>query len=237
MALALQSQWTLVAAGLMAHADRVLAGEECERLMLLVEQGTGDDEYARWLAAVSDPARLAEIAEALPAPPADSRRAILEEAWLMAVVDGERVQAETAMLETLGQRFSIEPVQLEYWREAWTSAQHDRAEATARLLGVALGDGAPVLPEHRRLVETLALSLPTTAEHREALARIAAAPIDEADVVRRLGALSRPGRRDAAARALAVLADQEDLAGARARIRAVAVASGIAESEIEHAER
>ena len=58
MALSLTTQWTLVASGLVAHADHVLSGEECERLMALVDEEVDGDGYAQWMSIISDRERL-----------------------------------------------------------------------------------------------------------------------------------------------------------------------------------
>lgn len=233
MALPLESQWVLVAAGLMAHADRVLAGEECERLMMLVEQDVDGEEYAQWVSAVGEPDRLRTLLEGLQPPQAQSHRTILEEAWLMAVVDGERVEAENAMLETISDRLGVERVQLDFWREAWTQSQHDRAEACARALAFVLGDGGPPLPEDASMSESLVLGLPTLQPHRDALTSVVRAPQDHADVLRRLTALSKAGRRGVIARLAEVSEDATRRADVCGRIRALAEAAGLLEAEIE----
>ena len=96
MAVSLTTQWKLVACGLVAHADGVLDGEECDRLMAAVDDAADGDTYSEWLATVADPERLQRVLDELPTPPEESRRAILEQAWTMSIVDGERCDAETA---------------------------------------------------------------------------------------------------------------------------------------------
>src|SRR5690606_23000467 len=56
----LATTWTLTACGLMAHADGVLDGEECDRITAMIEEevGTDADAYAEWLAVVGDRASL-----------------------------------------------------------------------------------------------------------------------------------------------------------------------------------
>ncbi|MEM6994723.1 MAG: hypothetical protein AAF721_29690 [Myxococcota bacterium] len=226
MALSLQSQWKLVAAGMMAHADQVMAGEECERLMALVEEEVDGDEYAEWLGTVSDPDKLAAALDALPALPSDSHRAVLEEAWLMAVVDGVRDEAEVKMLETLGERLGVESVQLEFWREAWTQAQSDRAETTIRALATLVGE------EDEGLVSTVLFEMPTTHEHRDALAVIAKTPQARDEVVRRMTALSKPLRRDVVSRLARAVGQCSRIDEARAELSAIAADAGLTEAEI-----
>lgn len=228
MALTLQTQWKLVAAGLMAHADQVMTGEECERLMMLVEQDVDDDEYADWLALVSDPDKLRALFESLDPPDADSHRTVLEEAWLMAVVDGERHEDEVAMLSTIAERMGVESVQLDFWREAWTTAQSERAETTVRALARLLGDG----PEDGKLLDTVLFEMPTTIEHRDALAAIAKVEQSREDVARRIGALSKPLRRDVIHRLAEAASKSADPDGAKGELAAIAAESGMPEDEI-----
>lgn len=228
MALTLQTQWKLVAAGLMAHADQVMTGEECERLMMLVEQDVDDDEYADWLALVSDPDKLRALLSSLDPPDADSHRTVLEEAWLMAVVDGERHADEVAMLSTIAERMGVESVQLEFWREAWTTAQSERSETTVRALARLLGDG----PEDAKLLDAVLFEMPTTIEHRDALATIAKVEQSRKDVARRIGALSKPLRRDVIHRLAEAANKSADPEAAKAELAAIAGESGMTEDEI-----
>lgn len=227
MALSLQAQWKLVAAGMMAHADEVMTGEECERLMFLVEQDVDGDEYADWLSTVSDPAKLRALFESMDPPPAEAHRTVLEEAWLMAVVDGHRDDAEVAMLLTIAEKLGVESVQLDFWREAWTQAQSDRAEATIRTLASLLGSDDPQL-------ESALFALPTTSEHRDALRAIAAVPQTRDDVVRRLTALSKPLRRDVVGRLASAVRGSNKAESAAAQLQAIADEAGLTEAEIAH---
>src|SRR5687768_255247 len=86
MALSPTSQWTLVACGVMAHADGVLDGEECDRLLAMVEDEADGEEYSDWLAALGDAKRLDQLLEELPPAPAEDHREILENAWTLAIV-------------------------------------------------------------------------------------------------------------------------------------------------------
>ena len=227
MALPLSTQWKLVAAGLMAHADDVMTGEECERLMFLVERDVDGDEYADWLGIVSDPDKLRALVQSLPELPASAHREVLEEAWLMAVVDGERDDSEVAMLEEIAQRLGVESVQLDFWREAWTAAQSDRAETTIRTLATLLE-----LETDAAVLESVLHLLPTTHDHRSALRAIAAIPQARADVVRRIAALSKPLRLDVTQRVALGVAQLADPARAWADLRAIAGEAGLTDDEI-----
>ncbi|MCH9686182.1 MAG: TerB family tellurite resistance protein [Deltaproteobacteria bacterium] len=227
MALPLATQWTLVASGLIAHADHVLTGEECERLMGLVDEVADGDDYAQWMSIISDPEALETQLAGLPIPPQQSHRKIAETAWLMAVVDGERVDAEIAALQRIAARLSIEPMQLEFWREAWTTAQHGFAEITAAAAGWMLGGGGPVLPEDRGVIRDITHALPTTHEHREQLVDRGCVAQDGEDIERRLRALTKPQRRDLLQRLIDVISQATRSDEARERLRQLAAGSGL----------
>ncbi|MCX4243439.1 hypothetical protein [Paraliomyxa miuraensis] len=228
MALSLTSQWILLASGLMAHADDVMAGEECERLMTLVDEEVDGDDYAHWLAIVSDPARLADALQGLPLPPADSHPQILESAWLMAVVDGERAQAEVETLGRIAARLGVEHAQLETWREAWTKAQHANAELAAGALAYVLGGGADVPAAHASAVRGFVDELPTTHEHREQLADVGTRGHELTALESGLRAMAVGLRRDLLGRISALDLDDE----ASERWRAVARAAGLGDDDL-----
>ncbi|MEM6296581.1 MAG: TerB family tellurite resistance protein [Myxococcota bacterium] len=195
MALSLESQWTLVACGVMAHADGVLDGEECDRLLSMVEDEADGEEYSAWLATISDSARLEEMLRQLPEPPAEAHREILENAWTIAVVDGERSDSEATALERIATRLGVESVQLEFWREAWTTQQHDLAEVVVAAACVVLAGDAPVPSEDRAHIRELAYRLPTAEDHREELVASTAIPHDSEAVARSLRGIPKRRRQ------------------------------------------
>jgi tellurite resistance protein len=226
----LTSKWQLVACGLVAHADDVLDGEECDRLMAMVDEEVDGDEYSSWLTAVGDRERLRAIMSELPPPPADSHRAILEQAWNMSIVDGERCEAESAVLEELAARLGVEPMQLEFWRDAWAAAEHDAAQWIAAALGWVLGGGKACAPEDGTRIRLVVTTLPTADAHREALVGVASDAQSRDDVIRRLSKLSRRKRRWALSRMAPAVSSTDDGGDAQRRYIELAAELGIAAS-------
>lgn len=189
-------QWSLICGGLVAHADGVLDGSECERLMGLLEaaDGLGGEEYGAWVAAIGSPARLEELLEVLEPPEAEHHRELLEGAWIMAVVDGVRTPEEAAMIERLADRLGVEPVQLEYWRDAWTAAEREFATAVAAVLGYALGGGAPAREGDRAAVRDTMWATPCDQALRDELISRAMAPVGRDEAARELSGLARSRR-------------------------------------------
>lgn len=233
MALSLTTQWTLVASGLMAHADRVMSGEECEHLMTLVDEEVDEDAYAKWMSIISEPGQLEALLGDLPLPPPESHRQILEDAWLIAVLDGERVEAEVEALGRIGARLGVEPMQLEFWREAWSAAQHTAAQTAVATLGYVLGGGGPALPEDVGLIESFAHGLPTTHEHRTQLVAEAQLPHEHDAVERQLRGLARPQRHELIRRLASTVDAATRADEVRARWRALGRELGLTEEELD----
>jgi len=189
-------QWTLVCGGLVAHSDGVLDGEECERLMAVLElaDDLDSDEYATWMSVVSDAAQLQELFDSLPVPAPEHHRDLLEQAWVMAVADGRRTQEEIDTLDRIAARFGVESVQLEFWRDAWTQAEADLAAAVAQSLGAVLGGGDTAAADDRGPIEEALWRTPCEESDRERLVGVAMAPQDLEASSRAILALPRPRR-------------------------------------------
>lgn len=195
MALSLESQWTVVACGVMAHADGVLDGEECDLLLAMVEGEADAEEYSAWLSTISDRARLEEMLSQLETPPDATHREILETAWTIAVADGERTDAEQETLGRIATQLGVEGVQLEFWREAWTEGQHALAELVTDAACIVVAGEAPLDSEARTVIRELGLTVPTTDAHREELVGATAIPKDAEDIGRRLRGIPKRRRQ------------------------------------------
>lgn len=195
MALSLESQWTVVACGVMAHADGVLDGEECDLLLAMVEGEANAEEYSAWLSTISDRARLEEMLAQLETPPQAVHREILETAWTVAVADGERTDAEQEALSRIATHLGVESVQLEFWREAWTEGQHALAELVTDAACVVLAGEAPLDSDGRTVIRKLGRTVPTTDAHREELVGATAIPKNAEDIGRRLRGIPKRRRQ------------------------------------------
>ena len=233
MSLPPKTRWTIVASGLVAHADHVLTGEECERLMAMVDAQVDGDDYAEWMDTISNAEKLEELLKTLPPPPPEDHRQILEDAWLMAVVDGERADEEITALERIAERFGVEPLQLEFWREAWTEAQQTHAQGVSIALGWVMSGGEAAVPDDMSTIRDTVGELPTTHEHRERLEGLASAAQDEQTAAARIRAAGKAQRYDALQRLHAAADSASRRDEATARWRSLATAAGWDEAEIE----
>lgn len=98
------------------------------------------------------------------------------------------------MLERLATRLGVEPVQLEYWRDAWTVAETEFATAVAGVLGFVLGGGAPVLERERPAVRDALWATPCDQTLRDQLTVRAMGPQTRDDATRELSGLARSRR-------------------------------------------
>lgn len=231
MPLNTEVEWILVACGLIAHADGVLDGNEVERLMAIVDDQIPPEDYAEWLEIIGDKQRLEARYAALADPPTAQHRTILEEAWTMAMVDGERQSSELVVLARIAERFGVEPMQLEFWRAAWTQAEQEFSNRVAELAAVSLGGGQPLFEDDHSGFLDLMERLPTSNEERQRLGGLATGspdgPIDTDALARALAAMPRSRRVQAFSLVAPLVRHSADSDNARARFESIGRAAGL----------
>lgn len=221
-------EWILVACGLIAHADGVLDGHEVERLMSMVDDRIPEHDYAQWLAIIGDEALLEARYAALPDPPADQHRALLEEAWAMVTVDGTRNIKELLALTRIAERLGVEPMQLEFWRAAWTRDEQEFASCVAALAALVLGGGEALYEDDLSPFLDLIQRLPTSTQERERLSELATAPpSDAAALARTLAAVPRRRRLLAFGLVAPLVRASVEPAPARARLIELGADAGL----------
>ena len=198
MMVPVETQWLLVTCGLIAHADGVLDGHEAEHLMAMAEERVSEDDYMDWLGLISDRRALEARYEQLPELPPNQHRAVLEEAWIMAMVDGDRDASELVVFARISERLGVQPMQLQFWREAWTAAEKVFAPLVTELAVYVLGGGESLFEDDHSPFLDMIQRLPASTEEREALAQLATQPTADTDALSRsLAALPRPRRMQA----------------------------------------
>jgi len=231
MSLTTETEWILVACGLIAHADGVLDGNEVERLMAMVDDRIPPDDYAEWLDIVGDKQKLEARYAALANPPVAQHRAILEEAWAMAMADGERASSELVVLARIAERFGVEPMQLEFWRSAWTQAEQEFSHRVAELAVLSLGGGEAVFEDDHSAYLDLMERLPTSNEERQRLGALATSspnpPLDTDALARALAGMPRARRMQAFSFVAPLVRHSVDSDNARARFEQIGRAAGL----------
>lgn len=143
MSLTSDQEWTLIACGLLALADRVLTGGEASRLLTLVSAYLEPEEQDEWMDLLSDQAALEAHFSRMSPPPEESHQALLERVWMIALADGEASMAEIRVFDQIGARLGISAEQLAILRKKWTYQAMETAEIAATFLALLLHKEAP----------------------------------------------------------------------------------------------
>ncbi len=156
MPLSPEQEWTLVACGLVAHADGILQADEWDQVLWMLDERLGASEATEWVGRLADHgslrARLSQLA-----PPAPLFiETILEKAWRMALADGEASEAECEVHDELAEILGATADELAQWRETWLSRAQQRGEIVAGFAAVLAGsDGVTEPMERQQYVELL----------------------------------------------------------------------------------
>lgn len=183
MSVSPETEWILVATGLIAHADGHLDGNEVERLMAMIDDRIPTESYSDWLGMLGDAAALEARYAELPSPAADQHESLLEEAWTMAMVDESENVPEIAVLERIAGGLGITSEQLSSWRASWRERERNYARRVAELLAYCLGGGQPIEGRERGRFERFVDRLPARPELRTELYALAAEPRTDADAI------------------------------------------------------
>ncbi len=233
MAISPETEWTIVVCGLIAHADGVLDGEECERLLSFIDDEIDADAYSEWLAIVGDKAALEGKLADLEPPSAEHHRDLLEAAWSMAMVDGERCDDEVEQLKEIALAIGVEPVQLDFWRDAWTQAEREFSAMASVGAAAVLGGKGPVFPEDRERFSDFLGRLPTTNSHRDELRAAAAGGGDVVTIGLHLTGMPRKVRKRAMKVIAPLVIEASRADDCRQRFVELAVGSGLTPVEAD----
>ena len=143
MAITPEQEWTLVACGMIAHADDVLEIGEWDEIVRLMNARISDEEQETWLAILTDRATLEERFAAMSPPPPIFSETLMRQAWHMALADGDGSDIEAAVHDRIGDRIGVPADQVAQWRDKWNERAAARAElVVAFAAAVANLDGA-----------------------------------------------------------------------------------------------
>ena len=189
MPLSPEQEWTLVACGLVAHADGILDVGEWDQVLWMLDERLAADEAAGWLELLSQREALQARLTELPLPPPLFTESILERAWRMALADGRGSDEERAVHDEIASRLGADPAEVKQLRQRWREQAARRADAVIAFAAMlANADGVADSGE-RAEFDDLVARMPVEPTRREQLAQMidAAPSIDE--VVGRLAAL------------------------------------------------
>ena len=165
-----EQEWSLVAAGLIAHADGVLEVGEWDQVLWLLDERLGVEEAGRWLDLLADRDKLRAHLDNLAPPPQFLAESILDKAWRMALADGRVTETEERAHDELATRLGVELDDVEKWRTQWTARAGKRAEVIAGFAALIARADETVTSEERMQFEELLERLPLPPERRKQLA-------------------------------------------------------------------
>jgi uncharacterized tellurite resistance protein B-like protein len=187
MALTPEQEWTLVACGMIAHADDVLEIGEWDEIVRLINARITDEEQQHWLGVLTDRAQLETLfAEMAPPPPIFSET-LMRQAWHMALADGHGSDIEAAVHDRIADRIGISADQASEWRQVWNERAAARAElVVAFAAAVANIDGRMDSAEAAQF-DTLLERQPVPVSRRLQLAELLYSPPQLDAIAARIG--------------------------------------------------
>lgn len=189
MPLSPEQEWTLVACGLVAHADDIIEIGEWDQVLWMLDERLAADETGPWLDVLANKAALRAKLSVLPLPPPFFAEAILERAWRMALADGRGSDEEAAVHDEIATALGVRVAEAATWRGQWRAAAERRAEAIAAFAAMlANADGIADSGERAEYADLIA-RLPVGDTRRDELAELIDKPPALDEVVGRLAAL------------------------------------------------
>lgn len=131
MSLSPEQEWTLVACGLVAHADGILEVGEWDQVLYMLDERVPASEVGPWLDILADHAALTERLAGLQPPLPLLCEDILARAWRMALADGHGSDEEAAVLDSIAAKLGVPPEHTARLRQTWLSQAQRRSEIVA----------------------------------------------------------------------------------------------------------
>jgi tellurite resistance protein len=212
-----EQEWTLVACGLIAHADDMLEFGEWEQILRLIDASVDDQELQPWLDMLGDRRALEKRFADLDPPLPFFSEQLLEQAWDMALADGSGTQVEAEVHDRIAEKLGVSTDRAAELRREWTRRAGERAElVVAFAAALANLDGRMDSAEAAQF-DSLLDRMPVTVARRVELAALLYAPPDLDELGRRLAALGE----DAGMAVLQEIAALVDASSDGSRERAV----------------
>lgn len=156
MPLSPEQEWTLVACGLVAHADGVLDPAELEQVLWMLDERLDGDDSAAWVERLTSEEALRAHAQGLQRPPPLFSEDILAKAWRMALADGRGTTAEEEVHAEIATMLGEDAETVSRWRQMWSTQAEARSELIAGFAAhIAQADGQVTDAERESFVALL----------------------------------------------------------------------------------
>ncbi len=232
MPLSPEQEWTLVACGLMAHADGILDVEEWGQVIWMLDERIDPDDAKAWTTRLADAIALRAHAKSIPIPPPFLTEDILSKAWRMALTDGRGTDREAAVHDEIATMLGEDAATAAGWRETWTQNAATRAELIAGFAAIIARADGDVTPAERASFEALLGRLPLAAGTQGAMTNLLDEPPEMMMLVGGFAALPPEERRIAMLDLVPVVKADDHEAGPKAFIElAEAIAIDPAEAQ------
>lgn len=194
MPLSPEQEWTLVACGLVAHADGILEVGEWDQVLWMIDDRIDADDVEAWLAALADKAELTRRFQGLALPAPLFSETILERAWRMALADGHGSDEEARVHDELAVRLGVDKAEAAKLRATWLARAKQTSEIVAAFAAlVANADGRADSGERAEFDDLLG-RLPLADGRRDALRDLIDAPPPFEQLVGKLATLDPEAR-------------------------------------------
>jgi tellurite resistance protein len=189
MPLSPEQEWTLVACGLIAHADGILDVGEWDQVLWMLDERIAAADAEAWTVELADRERLLARLDGLPLPPPFFSETILERSWRMALADGRGSEQEAAVHDDIARRLGVDAAEVARLREGWAAKARKRAEVVARFAAMLANLDGRVDVGERAEYDALLDRLPLADDRRSAAQAWIDDPPDLDDVVGGLAAM------------------------------------------------
>ena len=191
MVLTPEQEWTLVACGLIAHADDVLeVGEWGELLRLVDERLINDAQSQHWVDTLSDRAALEKLFSEMDPPLPSFHEELLRQSWMVALSDGAGSEVELATHDRIAEKLGLSSEQVNEWRERWTQQAVERAELIVGCAGAMANLDGRMDSSEAVVFDSLLERMPVPVHRRLELGALLHDPPPSEDLLRRIASLS-----------------------------------------------
>ena len=178
-----EQEWTVVACGLIAHADQCWEVGEWDRMLAILEDDVDEDREAEWSALAADQSALEARFRDLDPPPATFAPELLRRCWRMALADGDGSDLEAAVHERIAQRLGVGFEQAQAIRDEVGALANQRAVLVLHLAALLANLDGRLDVAEAAAFDTLLEHAPLPVSKRLDLAALLHAPPQLEDVV------------------------------------------------------